>query len=294
MSGASTTVAPVVLDREGIQPHLAHLDAWLLPDCFYGVQQTWPLLYRSDGDGQFHALFDGERLVSHCAVKTVLAHGLTGPFLCALLGSVATAPDRRGQGLAGIVLQAAIAALPPQVEHVLLWAERPELYARHGFVPTAPETMLSVVRRPRPRMDGVRPAEIADHDAIHRLHMLKPWRIERTRKTMSGLLTTPGLTTVVLERAGVVVAYACTGKGADLQCTWHEFGGRDEDVAHLLLAAMHTTEQIEAAVLVPPYRRRLEGLLGISVVDATTVPGPMARSLHAPLPPMFVDGLDSV
>ncbi len=294
MSPSTLTLSPAVLDRNGIAPHLAALDAWLLPGCFYGVQHTWPLLYRSDGQGQFHALFDGDRLVSHCATKTVLAHGLTGPFRCALLGSVATTPERRGEGLAGAVLEAAIAALTPEVEHILLWAERPDLYARHGFVPTTPETMLAIARRPRPRMDGVRLAEIGDHDAIHNLHVAKPWRIERTRQTMSGLLTTPGMTTVVLERDGAVIAYACTGKGADLQNTWHEFGGDDDDIAHLLLAAMHLTEQIEAAVLLPPYRQRLEGRLGISVIDATKVPGPMARSTHAPLPPMFVDGLDSV
>lgn len=294
MSFAASTRELIAFDHKGIQPYLAQLDAWLLPGCFYGVQHTWPLLYRSDGDGRFHALVEGDRLVSHCATKTVLAHGLTGPFRCALLGSVATDPARRGEGLAGAVIDAAIAALPAQVEHVLLWAEREDLYAKHGFVSTSPETMLIVVRRPRPDMNGVRLAAIDDHDALHALHVRKPWRIERTRIVMSGMLTTPGLSTLVFERDGQIVAYACTGKGADLQGTWHEFGGSDEDVAHLLLAGMHLTDQTEAAVLLPPYRKRLEGLLGRSVVDATTVPGPMARSLHAPLPPMFVDGLDSV
>lgn len=294
MSVVASNLQATVFDPAGIAPYLPLLDRWLLPGSFYGVQHTWPQLYRSDGDGRFHALFDGERLVSHCATKIVLAHGLAGPFHCALLGSVATDPKLRGHGFAGQVLQAALDDVPAHVGHVLLWAERPDLYERHGFQPTAKETLLVVVRRPRPNMDGVRIAEIADHDAIHRLHVRKPWRVERTRLSMSALLTTPGSTTIVLERGGAVVAYACTGKGADLQGTWHELGGDDADVAHLLLAGMHLTEQTECAVLLPPYRRRLEGLLGISVVDATLVPGPMCHSRRAPLPPTFFDGLDSV
>ena len=59
------------LDRAAVQPFLPQLSAWLLPGAFYGVQHTWPQLYRSDGDGRFLALFAGERLVSHCAYRLV-------------------------------------------------------------------------------------------------------------------------------------------------------------------------------------------------------------------------------
>ncbi len=282
------------LDRAAIQPHLRTLDAWLLHGSFYGVQHTWPLLYRSDGAGRFHALFDGDRLVSHCAARIATATGAGGTFPCALLGSVATAPEHRGRGFAGRVLQAALADLEADVEHVLLWAERPELYARAGFVPTADETMLALARRPRPDMTGVRLATVADHGALHALHGRKPWRVDRSPQTMSGLLTTPGMAVVVRERGGSIVAYACCGKGADLHGTWHEVGGDDEQVASLLLAAMHLCEQTETAVLLPPYRPQLVEALGAAVVDARTVPGPMVRSFRAPLPASFVDGLDSV
>ena len=185
------------LDRRAIQPYLSQLDAWLLPDAFYGVQQTWPQLYRSDGSGRFYAVFEDDRLVSHCAARVVLAHGQAGVCRCALLGSVATAPDRRGAGLASMALGAALDDLRVETDHVLLWAERPCLYERHGFAATEPETMLMLARRPHADLHGVRAAGPADHAALHRLHTLKPWRVERTLHDMSGLLTTPGLHTLV-------------------------------------------------------------------------------------------------
>jgi predicted N-acetyltransferase YhbS len=282
------------LDRAGIQPWLGQLGEWLLPGHFYGVQHTWPQLYRSDGDGRFFGVFAGDRLVSHCAFRVVTVHGLHGPFRAALLGSVATDPERRGQGLASRALAAALGECDASVLHVLLWAERPKLYARHGFAAGAEETCLVLARLPRPDLTGVRLAEVRDHAALHALHEAKPWRVARTVHTMSGLLTTPGMQTVVRERDGSIVAYACCGKGADLQGHWHELGGPDDELATLLPAAMHVLGQVEAVLLLPPYRPDLPAQLGRSVVGEGSLPGPMVRSVDGRVPACWIDGLDSV
>lgn len=284
----------VALDRAGIQSWLPQLGEWLLPGHFYGVQHTWPQLYRSDGDGRFFGVFRDDRLVSHCAYRVVTVHGAAGPQRAALLGSVATDPAWRGRGLAGTALAAALADCDTVASHVLLWAERPELYARHGFAPGTEETCLVLARLPRPDLDGVRLAEVQDHAAMHALHEAKPWRVARSVHTMSGLLTTPGMQTVVRERHGAIVAYACCGKGADLQGHWHELGGADEELATLLPAAMHVLGQAEAVLLLPPYRPGLPGRLGRSVVAEGRLPGPMVRSTDGPAPTCWIDGLDSV
>lgn len=286
--------AVVALDRAGIQPWLPQLGEWLLPGHFYGVQHTWPQLYRSDGDGRFYGVFAEDRLVSHCACRFVTVLGAGGPFRAALLGSVATAPTHRGQGLAGAVLAAALADCDANAAHVLLWAERPELYARHGFAAGAEEACLVLARRPHPDLAGVRLAEVRDHAALHALHEQKPLRVERSPRIMSGLLTTPGLQTVVRERHGAVVAYACCGKGADLQGHWHELGGPDEELATLLPAAMHVLGQVEAVLLLPPYRPGLAAQFGRSVVAEGRLPGPMVRSVGSAPPACWIDGLDSV
>lgn len=281
--------------RTAMQRWLPLLDAWLLPETFYGVQHTWPQLYRSDGGGRFFVVADGDRLLSHCAVRTVTLRCAHGETPVNLLGSVATDPELRGQGLASAVLTAALQATELTAPHTLLWAERPGLYARAGFHEGRAEQGLLLARRPRRPLRGdARALAFADHAAVHALHAQKPWRVERSPIAMSGLLTTPGLTTVVLERHGVVVAYACTGKGADLHGHWHELGGSDEDLAELLPAAMHLAGTIDSVLLLPPYRPRLRELLGAHVVGEAALGGPMVRSLGAPLGAVWIDGLDSV
>ncbi len=282
------------LSRDEVQGYLPLLDDWLLDGAVYGVQHTWPQLYRNDGEGVFLVLTEGDRLLSHCAYRTATLIDGPDERRVALLGSVATDPAARRRGLAGQVLEAALCSLEGQVEDVLLWAERPELYARRGFAPSADDRGLLLARRPRRALDGVRLAEVRDHAALHALHGHKPRRIRRSLRTMSTLLTTPGMTTLVLERDGAPVAYACTGKGADLHGHWHEVGGEDQDVALLLPEAMHRCEQIEAALLLPPYRDRLQELLGDQVVDVVNLPGPMSRSLTPRAGSCWIDGLDSV
>lgn len=62
------------------------------------------------------------------------------------------------------------------------------------------------------------------------------------------------MTTIGRHRDREIAAYVGTGKGADLAGHWHEMAGTNEDLAELIPAAMHLTDQIEAAILPPPYR----------------------------------------
>lgn len=289
------TDAPVQeVGRADVQRWLPELDDWLLPGAFYGVQHTWPQLYRRDGNGRFFVITDGDRLLAHCATRLVDVQAGDVHFTACLLGSVATAPAWRGRGLAQRVLTHALQRTGDAAAVTLLWAERPALYAHAGFQPGPEETCLLLARRPRPQLAGVRLATVADHAALHALHEQKPWRVRRSPRVMSSLLTTPGMTTLLRELDGDVVAYACCGKGADLAGHWHELGGSDEHVATLLAAALHVTEQTEAMLLLPPWRRHLRERLGAAVVDEVRVAGPMWRSLDGRPRPCWIDGLDSV
>lgn len=292
------------VDREHVQDLLPQLAEWLLPGCFYSVEHTWPQLYRNDGHGAFFVIRDGSRLASHCACRLLSLHDGQRRTRVGLIGSVATAPELRGSGFASAVLDRAIDELGAEVDAFLLWAERPELYARAGFAPSGDDDCLLLARRPRVPAEGVRLATVDDYQALHRLHEQKPRRVARDLRTMSTLLSTPGMTTVVLERDGAPVAYACTGKGADLQGHWHELGGSDDDLALLLPAALHLCDQVEAALLLPPYRPRLAELLAAMVVARARVPGPMVLAATAGASAgaaivvsgrsCWIDGLDSV
>lgn len=286
------------LDRAAVQPLLPQLSAWLLPDAIYGVQHTWPQLYRSDGDGRFYGLFRDGALVSHCAWRAATVRTAAGPLRVGLLGSVATEPLERGHGHASRLLSAAIAdARADGLDAILLWAERVDLYARVGFVAGTTErcAVIDALDAALPPGTAVRLATVADHARLTALHAAKPAGVERSPRVMSLLLTTPGMWTCVLERDGAVTAYACIGKGADLQNWWHELGGSDADVATLLPAAMQMLERSQSIALLPPYRQDLLRLLTPRCAETAELAGPMQLSLAgSPLPPLWIDGLDSV
>lgn len=290
------------LDRSELQRCLPLLDAWLLPGSFYGVQHTWPMLYRSDGSGSFFGVFDDDRLLAHCAFRVAPLRTGAGLRRVALLGSVATDPAHRGRGLASSLLQTALEECRSQgVDAVLLWAEQPDLYARCGFEP-GPAESCALLRAGAPGAAAparagvrIRLAEVGDHEDLLRLHGQKPQGVVRDRQTMSGLLTTPGMWTFVLQRGETVLAYACCGKGADLQNWWHEVGGEDAAVAALLPAAIRELGAPEAFVMLPPYRPALPQLLRAHTVEQAGIAGPMVhRIAPGPLPSFYIDGLDSV
>ena len=284
------------IDRSVVRENLDQLSDWLLPGASYGVQHTWPQLFRSDGGGTFLAAFADDRMISHCAFRAATARTSDGPRRIALLGSVATDPAWRGRGLASRLLSAALDdCRRQQASAVLLWAQRPDLYGRAGFSPGPVEEAYYLdTDRPDQPSPTVRLATIEDHARLHELHEQKELAIERDLATMSGLLTTPGMWTWVLERHSLVAAYACIGKGADLPDWWHEFGGSDADVAALLPVAAQLAGLPGSHVLWPSYRRCLSALLGDAVKGPSQLRGPMVCALDGELPSFWVDGLDSV
>ena len=57
---------------------------------------------------------------------------------------------------------------------------------------------------------------------------------------------------------------------------------------------MHLTDQIEAALLLPPYRQELGERLLAQTLDEVAVPGPMMCPAPDPAQSCWIDGLDSV
>ncbi|GAB4139440.1 MAG: hypothetical protein Fur0037_05690 [Planctomycetota bacterium] len=280
------------LQSEEVEPWLPALSEWLLSGSPYGVEHTWPQLYR--GDGRFLGVFEDGRLVSHLAWRHAELRSGERTLSAALLGSVATDPERRGRGLAGSLLAEAVERIRSEgADVVLLWAEREDLYARCGFESGQHEPCGLIARRPC--AERVRVATSADVEAIHELHEAKPIAVRRTIDQTRRLLAIPGLVTTVLGGRGRLEAYACCGKGADLQGWWHECGGDDEAVARLLAGSMHLLGQTRSPLLIPPYRPGLAEALQESLVERFTVRGPMRLWFDpAQKTDLYVDGLDSV
>lgn len=255
---------------------------------------TWPQVYGARPLAVRIGLFDGDELLSHAAARTVELVTGDGPRRAMLIGSVATAPQRRGEGLASALLdELAAIGRDEGCDLLLLWSDRWEFYARLGYAPAGAQQELRVAAGTQP-LPGLRRARPSDAVALHALHERKPLRVRRSLTEMAVLLSAGRMQTFVHERDGVVDAYACLGKGGDLAGWWHELGGADAVLAELLPAAMRELGRNGATVILPPYRRELLALLPAITSAHSGVVALAARVTGGPVASFFVDGLDSL
>ena len=272
------------------------LSRWTNTTGSYTLRQTFPQVYRANGNADLFGLFDNCRLLSHAAVHRVRLIGPQGDIRAGLIGAVATDPEARGQGLASHLLSEILTWCRAQkLDSAMLWAERWSFYERLGFQQAGRQEEMLLRAQPGSVDPGIRPASAGDIVTILDLHDIKKTRVERDLHDMALLLSVPGMRTMVLDRDSEIVAYACYGKGADFSGWWHEMGGTDRDVATLLCGAMELLSQDRAMVLLPPYRTELMNLLGTRVVSTREGSGALRLELTAAgQRDFFIDGLDSI
>ena len=294
MTAITGTIRPVTPSE--LSDTTRSLSEWMKTSSDYTLQQTFPQVYRPDGEANLFGLFDDGRILSHAAVEKVHLIGPQGAFRAGLIGAVATDPEVRGRGLASRLLADVISWCRSQsLDAAILWSGQRSFYERLGFRPAGRQEEALIRTQPGSPAPGIRPAGLGDIVSILELHDAKPYRVERDLHNMALLLSVPGMWTMVLERNADIVAYACYGKGADFSNWWHEMGGTDHDVGTLLCGAMKSMGHEQAMVLLPPYRTRLKGFLGSSLISAREC----YCALRLDLTPagrrnFFVDGLDSI
>ena len=157
-----------------------------------------------------------------------------------LIGSVTTRPEKRGAGLGTRLLDLAERELREQgCIFALLWADDPSFYCKRGYAPMGGEVDFLLTPGTSallPASAGVRALREGDAAEIQRVYAQHVVRLERSVEETRALLGCPGMRTLVLERDGEVVAYACLGRGRDLQGAIHEWGGATRDVLALIRA----------------------------------------------------------
>jgi GNAT superfamily N-acetyltransferase len=234
-----------------------------------------PLIFGASARGRFVRHDDDEgNPLSTCAILERRAVTSAGSFGLGLIGSVVTDPNARGKGYAREVLKVAEQTLGAESCAIaMLWADDPTFYQHLGWIPAGCE--LDYVLYPEsaffmPDADHVRPATEADTIAIHELYLAHPERLERSLEETDALLGAPKMQIVVHEQGGEVTAYACLGRGDDLEQVVHEWGGTNEAmlacVRHFLDA--RGPEAAPLFLMVPPTREAL-----VHMLDMIKTPG---------------------
>jgi GNAT superfamily N-acetyltransferase len=155
-----------------------------------------------------------------------------------MIGSVATDPHWRNRGLAGRVLQAAERELVKAGAVIgVLWADDAAFYERRGWHVFGCEVdacLPLTIQRALPAPRGVRPLQPHDVPSVHELYCQHASRVERSEEEARALLACPGMEVLVCEGDGGLQAYACLGRGGDMENVVHEWGGQAKAVAMIL------------------------------------------------------------
>ncbi len=203
----------------------------------------YPLVFGAGAPGRVAVLREHGATRSACALlpRELVFPG--GELRVGLIGSVSTETSHRGRGLASRTLDAAEGALRDQgCLAALLWADDGAFYVRRGYGPVGNEVVLPLepeLESLLPLPGGVRPADPrSDATAVHALYLRHARRVRRSLAETAASLAVPGMRTLVRVHRGKLVAYACEGRGRDLQGVVHEWGGAVEDVAACLRAIL--------------------------------------------------------
>ncbi|MEE2939851.1 MAG: GNAT family N-acetyltransferase [Planctomycetota bacterium] len=219
----------------------------------------YPLVFGENTQGHIEVLEAGGEPASTCAwlERTLVTPSCEVPV--ALVGSVATRADRRGQGLGAAVLDLATTKAASEGAALsLLWADDPSWYQERGWVPFGTETIYVIdgtMAFLLPDPDGVRAARPEDAAAIHQLYANRPVRVDRTEDETRAMLGVPAMQVVVNEQGGRIVGYACMGRGEDLQQVIHEWAGTPQDALPCVSELWRTNhDEVERLFMMSPPR----------------------------------------
>lgn len=280
-------------ERERAEALLAGI---LRPRAPRSLFEEHPAVFGEAASGELRVLWEGERALGGAAIVARRVATPHGEVRFGLVGSVATDPGARGQGIARAVLADCESALRERGCTVaLLWADVPAFYERCGYSRTGTECLL-VIRGGDPLPEGAdtEPAVDAEYAAIEALRLREPSRSDRPREESFAHYASPGTRVFVhRDRRGVIDAYAALGRGADLRDVLHESAGslhgilaiarrvlEDRGMPSLvLLTSAHRKDLLEYALVRGLEIRR--GILGMGkVLDLSA----LADSLEVHLP----------
>jgi len=207
----------------------------------------YPLVFSPGGRGRAVVASEGGQPRSACAFLERELVLPAGRARVGLIGSVSTAADARGRGLASAVLERAEAELRERgCLLALLWADSQEFYSGRGYAPVGAEldvVLNSELLTALPAEPVPRAADERDFADMHELYATQELRVLRTRSESELLYASPGMRILVAEGSRGVEAYACLGRGEDLRGVVHEWAGSTPGV----LACLRSFLELAAA-----------------------------------------------
>jgi GNAT superfamily N-acetyltransferase len=259
----------------------------LRPDGPPSLLEEYPLVLGMDNIENMRVMVKDSEVISHAAVyfSTLVSGNMA--FKVGGIGSVATHPSYRGQGLASMVIKDCIRIMEEAGCHLsVLWTQRHDFYRNLGYETAGSEYLFKVSSADLRHISCG--CEIVQYSpphlhAIMELHNQETLRTERTKTEWEAYFGIPKSGKLLALRGDRVTAYAVMGKGEDLKRCVLDWGGDLEDLL-CLIREFAGPAGGEIMILVPAYlselgrtleRMRLpkvfEYLAMVRVIDAEAV-----------------------
>jgi GNAT superfamily N-acetyltransferase len=212
-----------------------------VPRAQLNMAQEFPLLYAEGNAGNLRVFADGGKVVSLVGMIERPIEILGTQHVAALIGSVCTDPDYRGQGLASRLLEDARAKAVRDGCDLMLISGGRGLYQRQGYCCVGAYQAVTVRRSRLPRKGRltVREWRPGDVPALMRLQRAEPVRFVRTPAELLTLLGTGRIhaaaaRTLVMEKRRQKQLLACfsyqpaglTPRSPDKPVIWEMAGSR--------------------------------------------------------------------
>jgi GNAT superfamily N-acetyltransferase len=233
-------------------------------ELLHSVRVEYPSVFALDHGAQSLWVEVQGKVVSHAAfVERTFKHPLF-QFSLGLIGSVATAPEFQGRGLATSLVSQALERLrAKRCLAAMLWSSKESFYTPMGFSPAGVEQELWFERPFNWATDGVVKEGIAEDEVplLWHLYQSQDVLLDRPVDRFSALLKVPFVRCLTLRRNGTIAAYAILNKGSDFTDVIHEWVGAPDDICTLVAVLKSKDYENRPLRLIAPGHRILGALL---------------------------------
>ena len=223
----------------------------LRPGAKWSIAHEYPLVFQEANCANIKALFDGDRVIAHAAIKYHIIKNQVGLFKVAAIGSVVTHPSYRNQGHSQKLLEHCVeSATRDGADIAVLWTDLYDFYRKLDFELAGFETSVILDNELNVPTMGLRFVDSIQVDpaAILQLYAQHTVGSVRTAEEVRKFLHIPNTRVFTAwDQQNRLKAYAVEGKGADLKGYIHEWGG---GVTELLALFAHIRKELNAPTTV--------------------------------------------
>lgn len=245
------------------------MDGNLRSDAGFSVGEEYPSVFGSYPGGTSYYIEEDGSVVSHAAFLVREFHHQGLRMKIGLIGSVVTAREYRGRGMARTILRSIMEELGRQgCAIAVLWSDREDFYQPLGFYRGGRELDFRFSSDDVPTVD----ASVVEFDAdrhshwVWRLYQRHDVRLDRSLEEQKQLCRVPKARIFLTEREGKATSYLAIHKGADFKNYIHEWGGNIDDVQQSVARVQKEWFAGEDLTLIAPKHYDVGPLLRISSV----------------------------